>query len=53
MRKLPDDFYPLTIWSSLMSLDTLADAFHEELRDVLSAERQLIKATQNDQTRIV
>jgi ferritin-like metal-binding protein YciE len=27
-----------------MSLDTLADAFHEELRDVLSAERQLIKA---------
>jgi ferritin-like metal-binding protein YciE len=27
-----------------MSLDTLADAFYDELRDVLSAERQLVKA---------
>jgi ferritin-like metal-binding protein YciE len=27
-----------------MSLDTLADAFYEELQDVLSAERQLVKA---------
>jgi len=27
-----------------MSLNTLADAFHEELRDVLSAEKQLVKA---------
>ncbi|HBN79548.1 MAG TPA: ferritin-like domain-containing protein [Planctomycetaceae bacterium] len=27
-----------------MSLDNLADAFYDELRDVLSAERQLIKA---------
>ena len=27
-----------------MSLNTLADAFYDELRDVLSAERQLIKA---------
>jgi ferritin-like metal-binding protein YciE len=27
-----------------MSLDSLADLFYEELRDVLSAERQLIKA---------
>ncbi|MCC6512116.1 MAG: ferritin-like domain-containing protein [Pirellulaceae bacterium] len=27
-----------------MALKTLADAFHDELRDVLSAERQLLKA---------
>ena len=27
-----------------MALDTLADAFYEELQDVLSAERQLVKA---------
>jgi len=27
-----------------MSLQTLADAFHDELRDVLSAEKQLVKA---------
>lgn len=27
-----------------MSMDTLADAFYDELRDVLSAERQLLKA---------
>ncbi len=27
-----------------MALKTLADAFHDELRDVLSAERQLIKS---------
>lgn len=27
-----------------MSMKTLADAFHEELRDVLSAEKQLLKA---------
>lgn len=27
-----------------MALTTLADAFHEELRDVLSAEKQLLKA---------
>ena len=27
-----------------MSLDSLADAFYDELRDVLSAERQLVKA---------
>ena len=27
-----------------MSLKTLADAFHDELRDVLSAEKQLVKA---------
>ncbi|CAE7242805.1 ferritin-like domain-containing protein [Botrimarina mediterranea] len=27
-----------------MSMETLADAFHDELRDVLSAERQLTKA---------
>ncbi len=27
-----------------MSLDTLADLFYDELRDVLSAERQLVKA---------
>jgi ferritin-like metal-binding protein YciE len=27
-----------------MSLNTLADAFHDELRDVLSAEKQLVKA---------
>lgn len=27
-----------------MSLETLADAFHDELRDVLSAEKQLVKA---------
>lgn len=27
-----------------MSLDTLADAFYEELQDILSAERQLVKA---------
>jgi ferritin-like metal-binding protein YciE len=27
-----------------MSLDTLADAFYDELRDMLSAERQLVKA---------
>lgn len=27
-----------------MSMDSLADAFHDELRDMLSAERQLIKA---------
>lgn len=27
-----------------MALETLADAFHDELRDILSAERQLVKA---------
>lgn len=27
-----------------MSMKTLADAFHDELRDVLSAEKQLVKA---------
>jgi ferritin-like metal-binding protein YciE len=27
-----------------MSLNTLADAFHDELRDALSAEKQLVKA---------
>ncbi len=27
-----------------MSLESLADAFHDELRDVLSAEKQLVKA---------
>lgn len=27
-----------------MSMKTLADAFHDELRDILSAEKQLIKA---------
>ena len=30
--------------NATMSLETLADAFHDELRDVLSAERQLVKA---------
>ena len=28
-----------------MALTTLADAFHEELRDVLSAEKQLLKGS--------
>jgi hypothetical protein len=35
---------PLRTRFKTMSMDTLADAFYDELRDILSAERQLAKA---------
>jgi ferritin-like metal-binding protein YciE len=36
--------FPLPNKVETMSMDTLADAFYDELRDILSAERQLTKA---------
>jgi ferritin-like metal-binding protein YciE len=38
------DYHSKGPWEKIMALNNLADLFHDELRDILSAERQLIEA---------